>query len=274
MDRKPAWAPGRDDAFNLPKYLINRSSWDETVANTDFPALWRLGERDGHLVHAAGEGKSVLGVVASSALGMGSLPGRAFDQHNRWTDAFIRSLEPPKFPAVLDGSLVGQGRDLFGRHCGACHDRKGPSMGKAIPLDEIGTDPEHVRTWTEEDADRFNAITRILGTADAEMRGAQGGYVARPLTGVWLLAPYLHNGSVPTLWDLLSPADARPKTFHRGYDVLDLERVGFAATTPEAAARGFRFDTGLKGNGNAGHVYGTDLSEPEKRALIEYLKTL
>ena len=62
--------------------------------------------------------------------------------------------------------------------------------------------------------------------------------------------------------------------FFRGYDVVDLENVGFVATGPAAEASGFRFDTALRGNGNGGHIYGVDLPEPDKRALIEYLKTL
>jgi len=115
---------------------------------------------------------------------------------------------------------------------------------------------------------------RVLGASRADLEGAQGGYVARPLVGLWLLGPYLHNGSVPTLWDLLAPQEQRPGIFFRGYDVLDLDRVGFASTGAEAAANGFRFDTSLRGNGNNGHVYGSDLGEQDRRALLEYLKTL
>jgi hypothetical protein len=104
--------------------------------------------------------------------------------------------------------------------------------------------------------------------------GAQGGYVAKPLVGLWLLGPYLHNGSVPTLADLLAPAEQRPAVFYRGYDVVDLDRVGFMSTGGDAEAYGFRFDTAIRGNGNGGHLYGTQLSDTDKRALLEYLKKL
>jgi hypothetical protein len=70
------------------------------------------------------------------------------------------------------------------------------------------------------------------------------------------------------------PPEQRPKIFSRGYDVVDLEKIGFLSTGAEAAAHGFLFDTGLRGNGNGGHAYGNDLGEPDKRALLEYLKTL
>ncbi len=120
----------------------------------------------------------------------------------------------------------------------------------------------------------MNRVTGLLGLRDAKMQGAQGGYVAKPLVGVWLLAPYLHNGAVPTIADLLTPPAQRPARFYRGYDVLDTERLGFMASGAAAAAHGYSFDTGLRGNGNGGHLYGTDLSADDKRALIEFVKTL
>ena len=90
-------------------------------------------------------------------------------------------------------------------------------------------------------------------------------------------APYLHNGSVPTLRDLLNPAQERPKQFHRGYDVYDPKNVGFISdVSAEKTRKYFAFDTALPGNGNAGHdgpAYGTELSAADKDALIEFLKT-
>ena len=103
---------------------------------------------------------------------------------------------------------------------------------------------------------------------------AATGYVAKPLVGVWLLGPYLHNGSVPTMVDLLMPPAQRPAVFWRGYDLVDQENVGFVSSGPEAEKHGFRYDTGLRGNGNGGHLWGTELSAREKRALLEYLKRL
>ena len=100
------------------------------------------------------------------------------------------------------------------------------------------------------------------------------GYQAVLLDGLWLRAPYLHNGSVPNLVALLTPPDARPKTFFRGYDVYDQTKVGFIAEGPDAERVGVEYDTRVPGNSNQGHPYGTDLPEEQKRALIEYLKTL
>jgi mono/diheme cytochrome c family protein len=273
MDDKPAWGPGRDDAFNLPKYVLTQAPWDDTVGNTDFPALWQLGQRRGQLLHSGGEARSVAAVIATSALGTGALPFGDFEARNRWLESFLSGLAPPPFPAAIDATLAARGGELFADHCAACHASNGERSGQAIPVDELGTDPEHLLTFQAKDAKRMNRVTATLGMDNAEMQGAAG-YVARPLVGVWLLAPYLHNGSVPTLHDLLTPPEQRPAVFHRGYDVLDTEQLGFVASGEAAQVKGFRFDTRLRGNGNGGHRYGSELATADKRALIEFLKTL
>ncbi len=104
------------------------------------------------------------------------------------------------------------------------------------------------------------------------------GYANSPLDGLWLRAPYLHNGSVPHLRALLEPSDRRPVTFYRGNDLYDPIDVGFVSTAPrDRDGRGyFLFDTAVPGNGNRGHEgarYGTELPPADKAALIEYLKT-
>ena len=102
-------------------------------------------------------------------------------------------------------------------------------------------------------------------------------YKARPLNGIWSGAPYLHNGSVPNLYELLLPAADRSKTFYLGSWEYDPVTVGYV-NRPEPDA--FLFDTGLPGNSNAGHEYGTGgdglppLTEAEIGSLLEYMKTL
>lgn len=95
---------------------------------------------------------------------------------------------------------------------------------------------------------------------------------APPLAGVWATGPYLHNGSVPTVYELLSPPEERRPVFWTGGRELDRERLGFAS---EDAPGRFRFDTGLFGNGNQGHAFppGAPLDPADRLAVIEYLKT-
>jgi hypothetical protein len=95
-------------------------------------------------------------------------------------------------------------------------------------------------------------------------------YKARPLNGTWASAPYLHNGSVPSLYDLLLPPEQRPRTFAVGRLEYDPKKVGYVYDGQEP----FVLDTAVKGNSNLGHEYGTTLSDDERWALVEYLKTL
>ncbi|TWU49465.1 di-heme-cytochrome C peroxidase [Rubripirellula reticaptiva] len=94
-------------------------------------------------------------------------------------------------------------------------------------------------------------------------------YKARPLNGIWATAPYLHNGSVPTLWELLLPEGKRKPTFHVGSIEFDPVHVGFVDD-----ARFPTFDTSVDGNLNIGHEHGVDLEDDQKLDLIEYLKSL
>jgi len=100
-------------------------------------------------------------------------------------------------------------------------------------------------------------------------------YPARPLEGIWSTAPFLHNGSVPTIYHLLLPADQRPQTFYVGSQEFDPEKLGFHYEDDAALnsdLKPFLFDTSIDGNRNTGHEFGVDLSEDDRGALIEYLK--
>lgn len=97
-------------------------------------------------------------------------------------------------------------------------------------------------------------------------------YKARPLQGIWATAPYLHNGSVPNLWEMLLPPAQRSKTFYTGTWAYDPKNVGYE--TANSADNSFLLDTSLPGNGNAGHDYGNAaLSDADRWALVEYMKT-
>ena len=105
-------------------------------------------------------------------------------------------------------------------------------------------------------------------------------YKVRPLNGVWATPPYLHNGSVPNIYALLSPVSERPAKFYLGSREYDPVNVGYRTDKLDG---GFEFDTSVRGNQNTGHefndtkkegVIGPGLSPDERRALVEYIKTL
>jgi hypothetical protein len=97
------------------------------------------------------------------------------------------------------------------------------------------------------------------------------GYFTRQLRGLWATAPFLHNNSVPTLWDLLQPAGKRPKKFPVGHREFDPVHVGFV-DNPEKVI--WELDTSVSGNHNTGHEFGTSLTDNQKWDLIEYMKSL
>jgi mono/diheme cytochrome c family protein len=107
-----------------------------------------------------------------------------------------------------------------------------------------------------------------IGYRDNLLRACEA-YPARPLAGYWAAGPYLHNGSVPTLYDLLTPGDQRPKEFFTGNLEFDPVKVGRVTTDFQGS---FLFKTSITGNSNKGHEFGTSLTQEEKMDLIEYLK--
>jgi hypothetical protein len=137
----------------------------------------------------------------------------------------------------------------------------------------VGTDLNRNKSWPQSSADAFNKWADGYPWAFHHFRSSDG-YLSLPLEGVWLRAPYLHNGSVPNMREMLLPSEERSKIFYRGYDVYDQANMGFVSSGPQAELEGFRYDTSVVGNSNQGHVYGADLSAADKQALVEYLKTL
>ncbi|NBR86537.1 MAG: hypothetical protein EBY09_01450 [Verrucomicrobia bacterium] len=215
-----------------------------------------------------------------------------------------QKLTQPPWPAVIFGPLdtakVARGAELFrSQGCATCH--SGETWTR---LELIGTDPNrlvnyavplHVKDGRTESyatnlyksaiavkekayadnhvplAEQKKMDAWHYRVAPAWLETRQLGYFTRPLRGLWATAPFLHNGSVPTLWDLLQPVEQRPKKFAVGHREFDPVHVGYTAR-PEKVV--WEFDTALSGNRNTGHEFGTRLTDTQKWDLVEYLKTL
>jgi len=230
----------------------------------------------------------------------------------QWMEKTLQRLKAPKWPAGMLGAIdqrkAAAGKALFTSHCAGCHGIKELPNGNwdvsVVPLEHIGTDPNQATNWAGSTYDltklgmskqtpanvgataAINAIRRQL-YANAQIPAAQQegdvqflapcGYKARPLIGVWATPPFLHNGSVRTVFDLLS--DNRPGTFTVGSREYDPVNLGY---TEGASLRNFAFDTSIPGNRNTGHWWTDDtarpgrigprLSDAEKYAIIEFLK--
>ncbi|MDJ0741317.1 MAG: c-type cytochrome [Gammaproteobacteria bacterium] len=275
----PEWGRGRDDAMNLTKYFMIRWPMDDSFGPTDMPSIWNLGKYRHELDHRmnfAGDSHDAYSVIIDSALGlMGAEPKDKDDflGHIDWLHDYLSNKPAPNYPFEIDQAKAAHGARLFTQHCAACHTSE--RTGTIIPLAEIGTDRERMDTWNEKAAAEAN---RVVEDMDIERRGLveapMSGYVAQFLDGIWLRAPYLHNGSVPTLHDLLLPPAERPQQFYRGYDVYDPGRVGYVTSGAEAQRAGTLHDTSERANSAQGHDFGTALADDERWALVEYLKTL
>ncbi len=274
-DSRPDWGRGRIDPFNPVKVRFLGVSVGQTIGNSDMVPIWNLRPRQGMAYHWDGLNTDLTEVVRSSALGDGasltSIPLAALDRLQQW----LLDVPAPPYPLrhTVNAELQAVGAQIYAQYCADCHAFGGKQTGHVLALAESGTDPHRAMMWTPQAADAYNTYTRRYPWDFMYFR-APGGYVNVPLDAVWIRAPYLHNGSVPSLTDLLQPPAQRPQLFYRGYDVYDPEKMGFVSSGPEAERYGFRYDTHEPGNSNAGHVWGTDLSPEEKKALIEFLKTL
>ena len=163
---------------------------------------------------------------------------------------WVKSSQVPQYPLEWNQAQVQTGKGLFDQHCGSCHAKDGKRQGTEIPIAEIGTD-------------------RLLAS-----KLKLNGYVAQTLDGLWMRGPYLHNGSVPSVGELMKPPAQRAVTFYRGNNLLNRQDLGFVSDLAQEKGLHFAlFDTRQTGNSNAGHQYGTELSDQNKKAILEYLKT-
>lgn len=275
------WGRGRIEPFNPVKFGMLKLPVDPTIGVADFEPLWRM-TQDGPSYHWDGLNTALDEVVRSSALGDGATPKSIaldnLERMKRWAS----HQAPPAYPYPIDRTLAAEGQRVFETAgCAECHAPGGKRFRTVIPVDEpgLGTDRHRLDMWTAEARDRYSRYADDRPWAFHHFQKTNG-YVAVPLDGIWLRAPYLHNGSVPTLHHLLNP-DQRVARFRRGSDVFDPRLVGFTFQPPGDRVQAARFlqrttelDTSAPGNGNEGHTYGQDLPPERKAALIEYLKTL
>jgi hypothetical protein len=203
----------------------------------------------------------------------------------------VGSYESPKFPGEVDLEKAMRGSAIYSRECAQCHGsyewkNNRPRItlfpNRLVPQSQMNTDPKRWQVVTPESVKQLQAteLTKIMRIERAE------GYVAPLLNSLWATAPYLHNASVPTLWDLMNP-ELRPDRFMVGGHSLDFKKVGIklefnAATGLAEYPADIRpwslpavYDVRDPGHNNRGHETPFDhLNQNEKRDLLEYLKLL
>jgi len=265
----------------------------DTNVPADPPPWWRFSKKASHFANGMSRGDHRGTMMLASSLCTDSV--EEVDEMLSYFDdiqAYLASLEAPVYPFAVDEALAEQGHALFDCSCAGCHGTydADPALetypNLLIPTAVIGTDsvfadyagPGGAYNHLE---DRFNdsvygSIGQVV-TADPE-----AGYTAPPLDGIWATAPFLHNGSVPTIAGVLD-STARPQYWRRvDYDSTNFDQADIGWPWEPASAqadtaqseRKYVYDTTLFGYGNGGHTFGDHFSEAERTAVIEYLKTL
>ncbi len=222
-------------------------------------------------------------------------------------EALLRKLDPPPWPAAfppIDAAAAGRGQAVFAQACAACHAPQPRDAAGLLPVTrvgvaQLGTDAAALRPLppaatgvlagrpvAAAGGPRFGLVAPAAAIVGHLVAGAaaqyprlpppppappaRDAYRALPLAGIWANAPFLHDGAVANLWQLLTPPDQRAARFSLAPGDYDPAEVGLstAATAPPL------FEATGPGNAATGHDYGTALPEPVRRDLLEYLKTL
>ncbi|MEZ6139449.1 MAG: c-type cytochrome [Zavarzinella sp.] len=290
---------GTTEAFALAVYLISFRDAELKVTSKsknlglhddmclDPPAWWLLKKKSTMYCDGGMDARSIRSKMQFM---MSPLTSRKeFDRHEaafKDIHEFLMSMEAPKYPKPINEKLAASGNELFSQNCASCHGTYGAGgkyPNKIVPLEKIGTDPHRHRGLEDRYRQHYNETWFAKESPTAFPAIKTVGYQAPPLDGIWATAPYFHNGSVPTLMDVLDSTQ-RPKRYTRTFQTreedYDFMKVGWKTTPvgPEkpATPRATRqiYDTSLPGRSNQGHTFGDHLTEQERLAVIEYLKTL
>lgn len=281
------------------KWLIPPTVFDEKgieikdpLVTSDPPPWWRVHKKNALFYNgmARGDHRGTMALATSICVDTVE-QATAVDLLFRDIQAYVKTIRSPKYPFAINAALAGQGKVVFDETCAGCHGTYGATdtddtyPNLLIPLNIIGTDPVvanagviHAPRMVEwYNKSFYGKVTRMTPGDPFP------GYMPPPLDGVWATAPFLHNGSVPTIEALLN-SSLRPKYWkRRDYDSrhFDQSALGWpydVVKTSQAEAkpaqRKYIFDTTYWSQSNQGHTFGDDLSAEQRKAVLEYIKTL
>ena len=255
-------------------------------APVDVPPWWRMKKKTSLFYVGGGRGDHARIIMTASILCTSSVEeSRAIDAYFADIRSWIASLDAPAYPFPIDLPLADRGKLVFDTTCSRCHGTYGAAgsyPNRIISTEEIGTDPL-LASGAAQFAGPFVEWYKSSFFGEIARLEPQKGYVAPPLDGIWATAPYLHNGSVPTIAALLDSTQ-RPTYWTRSFDSThyDPAALGWLFTgvdhgkdgETDATAKKALYDTTRIGYSNAGHTFGDSLSAEERASVIEYLKTL
>lgn len=252
---------------------------NETIP-TDVPAWWMLKKKNAMFYNGFGRGDFGRFLMLSNLLTVkDTTEAREVYSHFGDVLAYIKSIKAPKYPKPINQELAKNGETIFINNCSKCHGTYGEKESYPnllIPSNIIQTDSLLFKAnyQNPQFIEWFNKSWYAQGDYAAKLVPANG-YVAPPLDGVWATAPYLHNGSVPTIEAVLN-SKIRPTIWSRDFKkpVYNYDQLGWQFEVKEKPNGKKYYNTNLPGYGNYGHYFGDKLTNAERKALIEYLKTL
>ncbi len=256
-------------------------------APVSVPPWWRLAKKNALYYSTEGRGDQARTMMLGAILCADDLATlKAIDAYAPDIRAYFASIKPPAYPFPVDKALAERGQAVFETTCSVCHGTYGDAWtypNQVVGLAEIGTDPVLATVSTNGQTDRFQRWFNQSFFGELARAAPAPGYIAPPLDGVWATAPFLHNGSVPTVATLLDSSQ-RPRYWTRSFDSSDYDpaALGWNYTAlphgkdgeTDAGKRKLIYDTSLPGYSNQGHIFGDGLTHDERKAVLEYLKTL
>ncbi len=252
----------------------------DDVIPADVPAWWLLKKK--HAMFSTGIGRKDFArvMMASSVLTMqDSSKAREVDENFGDVLEFINSLESPEYQGVINSEKSANGKEIFLETCSKCHGTYGETENYPnylVDNELMEVDP-YLSASNYAYDDFINWYNNSWFSVEPNAAAVQptSGYIAPPLNGVWATAPYLHNGSVPTLADLLN-SESRPMIWRRSLEDknYDHQKMGISYTVETTKKDRFTYDTSIKGYGNTGHYFADHLTNQQRSDLLEYLKTL
>jgi mono/diheme cytochrome c family protein len=287
-----AWSDEEVTPLTIYDHDGNVMNNDDVRITSDPPPWWRAHKKNALFYNGMARGDHRGSMAYATSVCVDDIErAREVDELFKDIHAFIRTIRPPAYPFAVDAELAEEGHRLFVQNCAGCHGTYSQNEDEEtypnllIPLPVIGTDPVvaeagvvHAPQLVEwYNASYYGSVTRM------EPNDPFPGYMPPPLDGIWATAPYLHNGSVPNV-ELMLNSSARPAYWKRvDYDSTNFDEealgwpfmeVAYPQALAPAAERKFIYDTTYFSQSNRGHTFGDHLTPEERRAVIEYLKTL
>jgi mono/diheme cytochrome c family protein len=261
------------------------------IVAADPPPWWRVKKRAAQFINGMSRGDHRGTMILASSLCTDSAAEAAqILDYFADINAYLASLEPPEYPGPIDESLASEGEAIFLCECAGCHGTYDEDPANEtypnllLPLDVIGTDAimasaaagdfNYLEEWFDDSY--YGTVSRV------ETNNPFVGYVAPPLDGIWATAPYFHNGSVPSI-ELVLDSSSRPAYWKRvDFDSTnyDWETLGWpwepaqSQANTAASERKYVYDTTIMSHSKTGHTFGDQLTAYERKAVLEYLKTI